>query len=144
MNIARGLFGAALWMGLSSSGWAAELGYYSQPALHGERLVFVCEGDLWTLSLPEAASEAPLIAHRLTSSDGSEANPLISPDGQWLAFSAQYDGNTDVYLMPIGRRSAQATHFPPSLRCSTGLAAERAQRVLPLSEASSARPNRTV
>src|SRR5262245_13292931 len=35
---------------------AAEVGYYAQPALHGDRLVFVSEGDLWTALIPAAAA----------------------------------------------------------------------------------------
>src|SRR5688572_26374831 len=86
---------------------AAEVGYYSQPALHGDRLVFVSEGDLWTATVPpdgtsaSAATSAAIIAHRLTSSDGVEGRPVFSVDGRFIAFSAQYDGNTDVYTMPI-------------------------------------------
>lgn len=114
MITARGLLGAASWFVWASAGWAAEPGYYSQPALHGQRLVFVCEGDLWTLTLPEQPDGAPLVAHRLTSSDGREANPQISPDGRWLAFSAQYDGNTDVYVMPLEGGAPVRLTFHPS------------------------------
>ena len=85
---------------LASPAGAAEIGYYSQPALHGDRIVFVSEGDLWTATIPQADSGQPIIAYRLTASDGSESHPRISPDGRWIAFAGQYDGNTDVYLMP--------------------------------------------
>ena len=40
-------------------------------------------------------------ANRITSSTGEESFPRFSPDGKWLAFSATYDGNTDVYTMPV-------------------------------------------
>ncbi len=95
---------------------AAEQGYYSQPELHGDRLVFVSEGDLWTLSLDaHARSGQPVIAHRLTSSDGSEARPAVSPDGNWIAYTAQYDGNTDCYIIPaIGGAPTRLTFHPGS------------------------------
>ena len=38
---------------------------------------------------------------RLTSDIGVETNPVFSPDGQTIAFSAQYDGNLDVFTIPI-------------------------------------------
>jgi tricorn protease len=92
---------------------AAEVGYYRQPALYGDRIVFVSEGDLWTATLPADAGEGPIIAFRLTASDGSESHPRISPDGRWLAFSGQYDGNPDVYLMPIdGGEPTRLTFHP--------------------------------
>ena len=37
---------------------------------------------------------------RLTTDDGVESNPAFSPDGKTIAFSAQYDGNVDVYTVP--------------------------------------------
>jgi tricorn protease len=37
----------------------------------------------------------------LTTDDGLESNPVFSPDGKTIAFSAQYDGNTDVYTVPV-------------------------------------------
>ncbi|KAF0245752.1 MAG: tricorn [Planctomycetota bacterium] len=64
------------------------------PCAHGDRVVFSCEGDLW---------EAPLDggeARRLTSAPGKEQHAAYSPDGKWLAFTADYDGSSDVYVMP--------------------------------------------
>ncbi|MHC4318385.1 MAG: S41 family peptidase [Planctomycetota bacterium] len=92
---------------------AAEVGYYSQPALHGDRLVFVSEGDLWTATLPPGDGE-PITAWRLTSSDGSEARPQLSPDGRWIAFTGEYEGNTDVYVMPVDGGSPTRLTFHPS------------------------------
>jgi len=81
---------------------ATEQGYFSQPAINGDRLVFTSEGDLWTVTLPEdVSSSSRLVAHRLTSSAGNEGRANISSDGAHIAFTAQYDGNADVYVMPI-------------------------------------------
>ena len=91
---------------------AAELGYYTQPALHGERLIFVSESDLWSGVLG-ADLNAAIVAHRLTSSEGVESRPVISADGQWIAFAAQYEGNTDVYVMPIDGGMPKRLTFHP-------------------------------
>ncbi|MCB9515921.1 MAG: PD40 domain-containing protein [Candidatus Latescibacteria bacterium] len=70
-------------------------GYYRQPALHGDAVVFVAEGDLWRV--PATGGEA----RRLTTHLEAESNPAISPDGRLLAFSASYEGPTEVYVMPL-------------------------------------------
>ncbi len=70
-------------------------GYYRQPAIFGDTIVFVAEGDLW---------EAPTsggVATRLTSHPGDEQRPSISPDGSMVAFTGQYEGPTEVYVMPL-------------------------------------------
>lgn len=65
-----------------------------KPALSQTRIVFVFAGDLW--SVPREGGEA----ERLTSSPGSETNPLFSPDGSEIAFTGEYDGNMDVFVIP--------------------------------------------
>lgn len=74
---------------------AAEQGYYQHPAASGEFLVFASEGDLWRTSR-EGGS-----AIRLTNHEGEESEPHISPDGTTIAFTASYDSDRDVYVMPL-------------------------------------------
>ena len=74
---------------------AAEPGYYRRPAIHGDTVVFVAEGDLWTV--PVSGGRAT----RLTTHPAMEDHPAISPDGTTLAFTAQYEGSNDVYVMPL-------------------------------------------
>ncbi|HZW06909.1 MAG TPA: hypothetical protein VFF65_07275, partial [Phycisphaerales bacterium] len=81
---------------------ATPSGYYRQPAIHGDTVVFVAEGDLWTV--PAAGGRAA----RLTTHPGPESHPAISPDGQTVAFLANYEEggagareNGEVYTMPI-------------------------------------------
>ena len=70
-------------------------GYYRYPAIHGDTVIFTAEGDLWSVS---AKGGAP---RRLTSNPGMEAYAAISPDGQTVAFTAEYEGPDDVYTMPV-------------------------------------------
>ena len=70
-------------------------GYFRHPALHGDTLVFVSEGDLWRV--PASGGTA----QRLTTHPGSETYPAISPDGRTIAFIGQYEGFSEVYTMPL-------------------------------------------
>src|SRR5688572_12041508 len=70
-------------------------GYYRQPTIHGDTLVFVCETDLWSVSC-QGGTARRLTAHQLDASW-----PYISPDGQFIAFSAMEEGATEVYLIAI-------------------------------------------
>ena len=64
------------------------------PAVHDDTVVFTYAGNLF--AVPAAGGTA----RRLTSHDGFEMFARFSPDGKQLAFTGQYDGNTEVYLMP--------------------------------------------
>ncbi len=70
-------------------------GYYSYPAVRGENIVFTSEGDLWLVDLNGG------VARRLTSNPGTESHAVISADGKTVAFSANFEGPTEVYTMPI-------------------------------------------
>ncbi len=67
----------------------------SQPAVSKSNIAFVYAGDLWIANLDGTG------VRRMTSDEGIESNPAFSPDGRLLAFSAQYEGNTDVYVIPV-------------------------------------------
>ena len=69
-------------------------GYYRFPAIYGPRVVFTSEGDLW-----EVPTEGGT-ARRLTTHPGEETHAAFSPDGKTIAFSANYEGPTEVYTMP--------------------------------------------
>ena len=64
------------------------------PATNGKDIAFTYAGDLWTV--PVAGGEA----HRLTSHIGQEIFARYSPDGASIAFTGEYDGNREVYLIP--------------------------------------------
>ncbi|MCF8232065.1 MAG: protease, partial [Bacteroidales bacterium] len=63
------------------------------PDIHKDKVVFTAEEDLWIA--PVDGGEA----RRLTIHDGEETTPKFSPDGSRIAFTAEYDGNKDVYVM---------------------------------------------
>src|ERR1700719_4767862 len=67
----------------------------SQPAVSAKHLAFIYADDLWTADLDGNN------VRRLTSDIGIESNPIFSPDGKTIAFSAEYEGNTDVYTIPV-------------------------------------------
>src|SRR5262245_12605456 len=69
-------------------------GYYRFPALHGDTVVFTSEGDLW-----ETTTQGG-IARRLTTHLSEETRPAFSPDGTTIAFSASYEGPTEIYTIP--------------------------------------------
>jgi len=77
------------------------------PDIHGARIVFTYAGNLWTVSSTGGR------ATRLTSSEGFQSQPKFSPDGKSIAFSGNYDGNNDVYLIPTeGGAPRRLTYHP--------------------------------
>lgn len=66
-----------------------------QPDVQGDQIVFVYAGDLWVVGRAGGA------ARRLTSHEGIERFPKLSPDGRTVAFTAEYDGNVDAYTVPV-------------------------------------------
>ena len=76
--------------------WAQDgKGYYRFPAIHGDTIVFAAEGDLWRVPVTGG------LAQRLTTHPGEETAPVISPDGDTVAFSGTYEGGTELYTMPL-------------------------------------------
>ncbi len=66
------------------------------PNAHGDRIVFVAHGNLWTV--PREGGTAL----RLTADPGQDVMPRYSPDGKWIAYTATTQGNQDVYVIPAG------------------------------------------
>jgi tricorn protease len=89
------VFTSLFLMGTSAFAQTGVHGYYRDPVAHADTLVFAAEGDLWSVPLSGG------IAHRLTTHPAEETHPIISPDGQTLAFTARYEGPNEVYTMPL-------------------------------------------
>jgi len=78
-----------------------------QPAVSEDHLAFVYGGDIW---ISDRDGSHPI---RITAHPASEFAPHFSPDGHWIAFSANYDNNTDVYVVPTeGGQPRRLTWHP--------------------------------
>ena len=85
-------------------------GYYRYPTIAADRLVFVCEDDLW--SVPAAGGAAT----RLTATPGVCMLPRLSPDGSRIAFIATDEGHPELYVMPsAGGRPQRLTYLGGTL-----------------------------
>ena len=69
-------------------------GYYRQPTIFNNQIVFVSEDDLWSVTTDDSR------AVRLTANIGQISSPLFSPNGKWIAYVGREDGNTEIYIMP--------------------------------------------
>jgi tricorn protease len=78
---------------------------FRQPALSDSHLAFIHAGDLWTV--PKNGG----LATHLTSAKGEESNPRFSPDGNTIAFTANYEGSDDVYTIPAHGGAPQRVTF---------------------------------
>jgi tricorn protease len=77
------------------------------PDIHDNRIVFTYGGDLWMVNVGGGT------ATRLTAHPGVEVFAKFSPDGNWIAFTGQYDGDEQVYIMPSeGGEPKQLTFYP--------------------------------
>ncbi len=98
----------SLWMLLLTPLFAQEVAILPQrPAFNGSEIVFSYAGDLWRVGKAGGA------AVRLTTGQGMETYPVFSPDGKTVAFAGEYDGNFDVYTVPVaGGVPKRITYHP--------------------------------
>jgi tricorn protease len=75
------------------------------PTLSGNTIVFIAHDNLW--SVPRTGGTAS----RLTADEGRDVMPRFSPDGRWIAFTGEYQGNRDVYVIPAGGGVAKRLTF---------------------------------
>jgi tricorn protease len=100
--------GAAILLLLLTAGvTSAQTKLLRFPDIHGDRVAFTYGGDIWTAPATGGA------AVRLTAHPGVEVFAKFSPDGKWIAFTGQYDGDEQVYVMPsTGGVPKQLTFYP--------------------------------
>ena len=79
------------------------------PDINGNLVAFVYAGDIWTVDAVGGN------ARRLTSHPGNELFPKISPDGKWIAFSAEYSGSRQIWVMPSQGGTARQLTFYNSI-----------------------------
>lgn len=75
------------------------------PDINGNLIAFVYAGDIWTVNANGGT------AKRITSHPGIELFPKISPDGKWIAFSAEYSGSRQIWVMPSEGGTARQLTF---------------------------------
>ncbi|TNF72692.1 MAG: hypothetical protein EP299_09315 [Acidobacteria bacterium] len=102
------LLTAALCLALLTAGVSlAQTKLLRYPDIHGDQVIFTYAGDLWL------ASTSGGLARRLTAHPGQELFAKFSPDGEWIAFTGQYDGDEQVYVIPTtGGEPRQLTFYP--------------------------------
>jgi tricorn protease len=77
------------------------------PTVSGDKIAFSCAGDIWIVDRGGGD------AQRLTAGVGSKHDPYLSPDGRWIAFTADYYGNPDVFVIPAaGGQPRRLTYHP--------------------------------
>ncbi|MDD8016107.1 MAG: hypothetical protein PHX45_10480, partial [Acidobacteriota bacterium] len=93
---------------LQAVGAAVEEGRFMRyPTIHKDKIAFTYEGDLWL------GSVAGGTAVRITTYPGIESFAKLSPDGRWIAFTANYDGPQAVYIIPAeGGEPRRMTYSP--------------------------------
>ena len=88
-------------------GQTIEQSLFQKPTLSRTQVVFVYAGDLWVVGREGGT------AARLTTGSGVETDPKFSPDGSLVAFTGEYDGNVDVYVVPsTGGVPRRLTYHP--------------------------------
>jgi tricorn protease len=103
----RSILASALLLFVLAVPAAAQTKLLRFPDIHGDRVVFTYAGDLWTV--PATGGTAT----RLTAHPGLELFAKFSPDGRSIAFTGQYDGDEQVYVMPSsGGEPRQLTWYP--------------------------------
>ena len=91
----------------SALSFAQNIRFASHPSLSpdGGQIYFSYDGDIY--SVPAAGGQATAVI----TMPGTQDSPLVSPDGRWLAFSSDIQGNTDVYAVPVGGGGAVQLTF---------------------------------
>jgi tricorn protease len=106
--VMRALCQAALLATVTTLPAAAQTKLLRFPDIHGAQVVFTYAGDLWT------APATGGTAARLTAHPGLELFAKYSPDGTWIAFTGQYDGDEQVYVIPAGGGVPRQLTFYPA------------------------------
>lgn len=93
---------------------AEETRVLRNPDISGDKVAFVYAQDIWVASCRGGD------ARRLTTFPGRESDPCFSPDGKWIAFSGEYDGNRDVYLIPAEGGEPRRLTWHPGMDMARG------------------------
>ncbi|MBV8683131.1 MAG: PD40 domain-containing protein [Caulobacteraceae bacterium] len=90
----------------------AALPRFPQP--YGDRIVFVADGNVWSVAKTGGTAE------RLTSAPGQDMFPRASPDGRWIAYTEASNAGTDIWVIPAAGGAARRLTFHPATEAGTG------------------------
>jgi tricorn protease len=90
----------------------AALPRFPQP--YGERIVFVADGNVWSVAKNGGTAE------RLTSAPGQDLFPRVSPDGAWIAYTEASNAGTDIWVIPAAGGAARRLTYHPATEPGTG------------------------
>lgn len=111
MTLSRTLL-AILLTTVSTSAAQAALPRFPQP--YGDRVVFVADGNVWSVGKTGGAAE------RLTSAPGQDMFPRVSPDGAWIAYTEASKAGTDIWVIPSAGGPARRLTYHPTTEGGTG------------------------
>ena len=89
------------------------------PTVSATQIAFAYANNIWVVE------RAGGTARRLTSFQGQTSNPHFSPDGKWIAFSGEYAGNLDVYVVPAEGGEPKRLTWHPGADTGSGMDARR-------------------
>ena len=96
----------------AATGATAGLPRFPQP--YGERIVFVADGNVWSVAKSGGT------AVRLTSAPGQDMTPRVSPDGKWIAYTEASKAGTDIWVIPAAGGPARRLTYHPTTEAGTG------------------------
>ncbi|MDE2355394.1 MAG: PD40 domain-containing protein [Alphaproteobacteria bacterium] len=99
---------------LSLNAGAAKAALPRFPQPYGDRIVFVADGNVW--SVPKTGGTA----ERLTSAPGQDMFPRVSPDGKWIAYTEASGAGTDIWVIPAAGGAARRLTYHPATEDGTG------------------------
>ncbi|MDE3151623.1 MAG: PD40 domain-containing protein [Gemmatimonadota bacterium] len=108
MRLSARALALSLVLGLSPTALLAQsTRFLHQPDVSAQYVAFAYGGDIWLVGRDGGN------ARRVTASATVESDPHFSPDGKWLAFTAEYGGNPDVYIVAVdGGTPRRLTYHP--------------------------------
>jgi tricorn protease len=111
MRLASAALASAAVLG---SAFAAQAALPRFPQPYGDRIVFVADGNVW--SVPKSGGTA----ERLTSAAGQDLLPRVSPDGKWIAYTEASKAGTDIWVIPATGGPARRLTYHPTTEAGTG------------------------
>src|SRR5580704_18538827 len=99
MRLASAALASAAVLGSAFAAAQAALPRFPQP--YGDRIVFVADGNVWSVPKSGGAAE------RLTNAAGQDMLPRVSPDGRWIAYTEASKSGVDIWVIPASGGAAR-------------------------------------